>query len=86
MTESADRDVMARDDNFDYQAAQHQDALIFQQATIERLVEVDVLVRTFMPSITWLRPDDIEGIAIACGLHDEFKQAIQQRKYESAKV
>ena len=63
---------------FDYQAAQHQDALLFQQATVERLSELWLLVDA-CPNYTWLNRDDIEGLAIACGLHDEFKQAIQQR-------
>ena len=70
---------------FDYQAAQHQDALLFQQATIERLLEMRLLVDACF-NCTSLNQVDVEGLAIACGLHDEFKQAIQQRKYESAKV
>ena len=65
---------------FDYQAAQHQDMLLFKQATIERLLELRLLVDA-CDNHTTLNQVDVEGLAIACGLHDEFKQAIKG-KYE----
>lgn len=73
--------------NFDYQAAQHQqhqDNLVLQRALIEQLVEVRHLVSLYWGKLfcgtmdeTWLNEKDIENIACACGVLNEYKQAIQ---------
>lgn len=61
--------------HFDYEAAQHQDKLVMQQGLVEQLVEARRLRTQFMGA-TWLTEKDIESIACACGVVDEYRQTI----------
>ena len=61
--------------SFDYQAAQHQDTLIMRRGLLENLLELRLLVDAF-PNYTTLNQTDVENIAVACGMYDDFKQAL----------
>lgn len=68
-------DFESRNFGFDYEAARHQDKLVMQQELVEQLVEMR-RVRMELRHVTWLTEKDIESIACACGVLDEYKQAI----------
>ena len=65
-------------DNADWQAAQHQDELLRQQALLEQLLELHRLVDA-CSNYTTLNEIDVRNIAVACGVYDLYIQAIQPK-------
>jgi len=61
--------------SFDYQAAQHEDMLIMRRALLENLLELRLLVDT-CSNYTALNQTDVDNIAVACGIYDDYKQAL----------
>lgn len=70
---------------YDDQAAAHQDHLLMEQATIERLLEMRLLVNAF-PNYTWLNQDDVDGLALASGLYTRFRDSISQLGEKNARA
>lgn len=60
---------------------QHQDMLLLQQATVERLVEIHYLVDACSDH-TSLQENDVIELAVACGLPQEYLQAIKPKLKE----
>lgn len=66
---------------FDYQAAQHEDMLIMRRALLEHLLEVHRLVDG-CSDYTTLNETDVENIAAACGMYEDYKQALKSKSKE----
>lgn len=64
---------------FDYEAAQHQDRLIWQHALLSQLAELHALVDA-CSDYTWLKEIDVRNIAAGCGLYSEYLQAIKPKQ------
>lgn len=70
--------------NLDWQAAQHQDNLLQQQALLMQLVELHYLVDS-CSDYTSLNETDVRNIAAACGIYDLYIQALEPKpKQEQA--
>lgn len=65
----------------DWQDAQHQDMLIMQRGIIENLAEMHRLVDA-CSDFTTLNETDVRNIAAACGVYEEYLQAIAPKPKE----